>query len=366
MVSPAPLRLAGWRAPLAGPLAGLAGLARPLDWLDWLARSPGWLDWLGWLGWLAGLAGRFHSIRVLWKGQGPTDRSMTDRSTASGCCGKGGEQAEQASRPSRRVHWSQPTAGLVTRAAAQHSDEVPEPITATAPTLGRPIVFGQQWQDLAMLHWAVEPALVAPLLPGGTAPDVFEGSTYVGLIPFSMTGVRVLGSPPLPHLSAFAETNVRLYAVDGRGRRGVVFRSLEASRLLPVLAARVGYHLPYCWSRMRVERDGDLRTWTTARRWPGPRRAGGQIRVRTGEPYPADPLSLFLTARWGLFSTWYGGATAWAPVEHEPWPLHRAELLGLSDNLVAVAGLPVAGPPDHVLWTPGVTVRIGRPRRLTA
>ncbi|HEU0087790.1 MAG TPA: DUF2071 domain-containing protein, partial [Pseudonocardiaceae bacterium] len=51
--------------------------------------------------------------------------------------------------------------------------------------------------------------------------------------------VRILGTPPLPYLSGFPETNVRLYAVDpDSGRRGVVFRSLEAARLLPVLAAR--------------------------------------------------------------------------------------------------------------------------------
>lgn len=243
---------------------------------------------------------------------------------------------------------------------------LPAPLSDSAPALTRPVVFGQQWQDLAMLHWAVDPALVAPLLPRGTRPDEHQGATYVGLIPFSMAGVRIFRTPPLPYLSAFAETNVRLYAVDDEGRRGVVFRSLEASRLLPVLAARVGYHLPYCWARMRVERTATTRTWTTSRRWPGPSGAGGRICVTMGEAYPADPLSQFLTARWGLFSTWYGGATAWAPVHHEPWPLHRAELTELSEDLVATAGLPVSGRPDHVLWSPGVTVTIGPPRALSS
>lgn len=241
---------------------------------------------------------------------------------------------------------------------------LPAPLTDLAPALTGSVVFGQQWQDLAMLHWAVDPALVAPLLPRGTQPDVHEGAAYVGLIAFSMAGVRIFRAPPLPHLSAFAETNVRLYAVDAEGRRGVVFRSLEAARLLPVLAARLGYHLPYCWARMRVERTATTRTWTTSRRWPGPRGAGGRIAVDIGDTYPADPLSRFLTARWGLFSTWYGGATAWAPVHHEPWTLHRAELLELSDDLVATAGLAVRGRPDHVLWSPGVTVTIGTPRVL--
>ncbi|MCU1593996.1 MAG: hypothetical protein JWO12_1388 [Frankiales bacterium] len=239
-----------------------------------------------------------------------------------------------------------------------------EPLT---PTTTRPVgraVFHQRWTDLTFLHWPMDPALVAPLLPAGTRPDVISGSTWVGLVPFVMRGVRILGTPPLPYLSGFAETNVRLYAVDERGRRGVVFRSLEAARLLPVLAARVSYHLPYLWARMDVVRDGDVRSYTTSRRWPGSAGAGGRISIRIEERVEPDELTHFLTARWGLFSTWYGGRTAWAPVEHEAWPLRRATLLELSDDLVVEAGLPKPVGAPHVLWSPGVTVRIGRPEVL--
>lgn len=240
----------------------------------------------------------------------------------------------------------------------------PEPLTPGPPHPVRRPVFGQQWRDLTMLHWPVEPELVAPLLPAGTAPDILGGVTYVGLVPFVMAGVKIFGTPPLPYLAGFPETNVRLYAVDGAGRRGVVFRSLEAARLLPVLAARASYHLPYLWARMTVRHGADTVAYTTSRRWPGPRGAGGVVRVRKGERVEADELAMFLTARWGLYSTWYGGRTAYAPVDHPPWALHRAELLEQSEDLVRHAGLPEPAGEPHVLWSPGVTVRIGRPRPL--
>ena len=244
-----------------------------------------------------------------------------------------------------------------------------QPLTLSPVERVRRPVFTQHWGDLTMLHWPVDPALVAPMLPAGTRPDVLDGVTHVGLIPFVMSAVRIFGTPPLPYLSSFAETNVRLYAVDDAGRRGVVFRSLEASRLLPVLAAKASYRLPYVWSRMSVRHGLDQGSPTgayeTSRRWPGPRGAGGTIRVRIGEPVPTDELSSWFTSRWGLFSTWYGGRTAYAPVDHPAWPLHRAELLDLSDDLVTAAGLPAPVGPPHVLWTPGVPVRIGRPRPLT-
>lgn len=250
-------------------------------------------------------------------------------------------------------------------------------LTATPVDRVERAVFTQTWADLAMLHWPVDPDRVAPLLPAGTAPDVHDGATWVGLIPFSMRGVGILGTPPAPYVSSFAETNVRLYAVDRHGRRGVVFRSLEASRLLPVLAARVAYRLPYCWARMRVERDGDVWTWTTRRRLPGPDGAlastrptlaadGPQSRIRLevgGSLDGSSGLPLFLTARWGLFSRWYG-RTAYAPVDHDAWQLRSARVLELSDDLVAAAGLPVQGPAPSVLFSPGVQVRIGRPRPL--
>lgn len=240
---------------------------------------------------------------------------------------------------------------------------VSEPVLSDLPPtpVPRP-VFRQTWGDLAMLHWPVDPALVAPYLPAGTRPDVLDGVTYVGLVRFVMSRVRVLGSPPIPWLSAFAETNVRLYATDDTGRKGVVFRSLEASRLLPALAARASYALPYTWARMTVRHGVDTVAYETSRRWPAPRGAGGRIVVRPGAAIVPGPLELFLTARWGLFSRLPGGRTAWAPVAHEPWPLHTAQLVELSDDLVVAAGLPQPQGEPHVLWTPGVCVRFGRPR----
>lgn len=223
-----------------------------------------------------------------------------------------------------------------------------EPVSPTSPRPVRRTVFTQGWRDVTFLHWAVDPALVAPLLPAGTRPDEHDGVSYVGLIPFRTLRIGRCAS------------DVRLYSVDGHGRRGVVFRSLEADRLLPVLAACWVARLPYLWVRMRIERDGDRITYRTARRWPGPRAAGGTIAVRMGAPLPEpDPLAHFLTARWGLHQTRLGRLAHWGN-EHPAWPLHHAELLFLDDDLVAAAGPPsVSGAPDSVLFSPGVDVRFG-------
>lgn len=238
----------------------------------------------------------------------------------------------------------------------------PDPVTPDAPDLGRRQIMHQRWADVAFLHWRVDPARVAPLLPPGTTPDVYDGSSWVGLIPFRMVGAGLFAGPSVPWLGTFAETNVRLYAVDGNGRRGVVFRSLEASRLGVVLGARAVFGLPYCWARMRVRQPAADIEYTTTRRWPG-RGLRSRITIRPGSAVVRDdPLADFLTARWGLHTHWVG-RTLFVPNEHERWPLRTAGLVDLDDQLVAAAGLPGIGDrePDSVLFSPGVRTAFGVP-----
>jgi len=238
----------------------------------------------------------------------------------------------------------------------------PEAVTADAPHAVRRPLLTQSWLDLVLLHWAVDPADVAPLLPAGTRPDTLDGVTYAGLIAFRMHRVGFLGLPGVPYFGTFLETNVRLYSVDDHGRRGVVFRSLDASRLVPVLVARAAFRLPYVWSRMDMRRQGDTVTCTGSRRWPGPRGAHSRISVRVGEPIAQpSPREHFLTARWGLHAS-RGGRTTYLPNVHPRWSLHRAELLSCEEDLLAAAGLPQPqAAPVSVLYAPGVPVRFGPP-----
>lgn len=230
------------------------------------------------------------------------------------------------------------------------------------------VVFTQTWAELTFLHWAVEPERIQPYLPPSVRPDTIDGVSYVGLVPFRMRGIGAWGSPGLPYVGSFLETNVRLYSVDRRGRRGVVFVSLDASRLAPVLAARWGPGLPYLWSKMSYRRDGDQVEYGCRRRWPGPRGATSRIGIRIGGQVPAGELELFLTARWGLHLTHRSlpsrsgtPRTDYWPNSHEPWPLHAASLEQLDDELLAAAGFAdlAARAPDSVLFSPGVYSTFG-------
>jgi uncharacterized protein YqjF (DUF2071 family) len=223
-----------------------------------------------------------------------------------------------------------------------------------------------RWEWLTFLHWSYEPSVVQRLLPTGLTVDAFDGRAWVGLVPFQMW-VAPPRLPALPWLGRFCETNVRTYVRDRHGRAGVWFFSLEAARLPAVVVARTTYRLPYYWARMRLDRGPDRVTYTTRRRWPGPRdeHVGGTIVVRPGKPIPpteVTTLEHFITARFRLFSDAGNDKLRYADAEHAPWPLRRAVIERCDETLLTSAGLqrPVGEPLVH--YSRGVEVRIGRPR----
>lgn len=232
-------------------------------------------------------------------------------------------------------------------------DTCPEPVKRA--------VMVQQWQDLAYIHWRYPIEEIQALLPAGVEVDSFDGSAWVGLIPFSMRNIGIPRLPAVPYFGSFPEVNVRTY-VRRNGVPGVWFFSLDVNRFLPALVARVSYFLPYCWGKASNKRTDSTLATEVRRRWPS--RASTSIRVSIGDPIESpDDLSVFLSARWGLYSRGIGKGVRYAPVDHETWPLWTARLESLNDTLLIAAGLsaPVGDP--HVMFSPGVSVRIGLPRR---
>ncbi len=227
------------------------------------------------------------------------------------------------------------------------------------PALRRPVFFDQRWGDVTCIHWPVLSESVEHLYPPGTRADVFaDGMTYVALVPFdARCPARDLNA--WPYFGTFLETNIRLYSVDDAGRHGVLFRSLETSRLAVVPLTRIVLGIPYIWAKMRMTRCGDRIAYDSVRRWP---RRGLQSRltITVGEVVEPTPLEVWLTARWGAH-TRKAGRTRWLPNEHEPWPLRAAEIVELDDDLLGASTVQPAGDRVRALFSPGVRTRFGRP-----
>jgi hypothetical protein len=196
----------------------------------------------------------------------------------------------------------------------------------------------QTWRALTFLHWRYEPDAIRRTLPAGLTLDTFDGSAWVGLVPFELADVAPPGLPAMPWLSRFPETNVRTYVLGPDGVPGVWFFTLEAGRLLAVMGARSWYHLPYRWAKMAVHEQGTRLEYRSARnRLFGKGRT--DIAVEEGAGMQPGELDHFLTARFRLYAA-SRSRIAFAPVQHAPWPLQHARVLRLEEDLVENSGVP--------------------------
>src|SRR5215469_15399426 len=85
------------------------------------------------------------------------------------------------------------------------------------PVPARRWVMGQTWENLLFTHWRVSAEQLRPRVPAGLEVEEHDGSAWVGITPFRVTGLRSRGMLPLPGGSSFLELNVRTYvrAPDG-------------------------------------------------------------------------------------------------------------------------------------------------------
>lgn len=223
-------------------------------------------------------------------------------------------------------------------------------------------VWRQSWRDLLFAHWPVPAEMLRPLVPPGLTVQTFDGTSWVGVVPFRMAGVMRRPLPDLPWISAFPELNVRLY-VERDGRPGVWFLSLDATNRLAIWAARRFFHLPYVHARMTVEAESEAVRYHSER-LDAPRGLTFEATYGpTSAVYAATPGTLehFLTERYCLYARSTRGALYRSEVQHAPWPLQRAEAEVRCNELVQPFGLKLDGPPallhfarriDVVVWPP--------------
>jgi uncharacterized protein YqjF (DUF2071 family) len=216
----------------------------------------------------------------------------------------------------------------------------------------------QQWQSLTFLHWRYQPETIEALLPRQVQLDTFDGSAWVALAPFVLSGLRLPFFPPAPFGSSFPETNVRTYVRGPDGERGVWFFTLEANSLFAVLAARTLYHLPYRWSRMRVRRTKKQVEYHSQRKSLFGK-GSSHVVIEPGPLLQAGDFDNFLTARYRLYTV-HLNRLLFAQIHHEPWRLQSARVIHCQQDLIQNSGVPRQTGDPVVHFSSDLAVRIGR------
>jgi uncharacterized protein YqjF (DUF2071 family) len=197
------------------------------------------------------------------------------------------------------------------------------------------------------------------LVPAELEIDTFDGAAYVTLIPFSIEDSRPALVPQGLGMD-FYETNVRTY-VRKDGTPGIWFFSLDASSRLAVKAARLLLGLPYVDAFIAMEKfDGEISYRLTRR---DAQHARHVVRYKPGEllgPSRPGTLEHFLLERYFLY-THHAGRMWRERVSHQPYPVQRAEILSLHDDLIEAGGLPKPSGEPLVHYASGVDSTIYTP-----
>ncbi len=212
-------------------------------------------------------------------------------------------------------------------------------------------IMGQTWEDLLFAHWRVPAEEVRQHVPDFLEVDEHDGSAWLGVTPFRLTGLRGRGMLPIPYVSSFLELNVRTY-VRAEEKPGIWFFSLDASSRVAVEAARRTYKLPYFHARMSASKRGEWVDYECSRIDEAGRVFSGSYRP-AGAVFNAEPGSLewFLTERYCLYTT----TGDRADIHHTLWDLQPAEA---DIGLASISPLELRGEPllhysrrqDVVIW----------------
>ena len=190
----------------------------------------------------------------------------------------------------------------------------------------------QRWNDLLFAHWPIAGSVMDALLPDWLEADSYQGSAWLGAVPFWLDRIKIRGVPSIPGLRNFPDLNLRTYVRDRlTGTPGIYCFSVDSSNLLAVAVAHLAYHLPYKLAEMHLEQRSEREfAFYSRRRFTRPhvifkaRYRGLGPTHKTAE-IPPGSLEYFFSERNCVFSTNRAGQPIQANLHHVPWPLEEAE-----------------------------------------
>jgi uncharacterized protein len=228
------------------------------------------------------------------------------------------------------------------------------------PLPNAPWIMGQTWERLLFAHWRVPAERLREVVHPNIPIDTFDGSGWLGVTPFTVTGLHVRGTPPPPGLSSFHEINVRTYTtIDGKP--GIYFFSLDAASRLAVETARRVYRVPYFEADIDVEEDGGRIRYTHERtQADGPPAGFAAEYEPSGAEYNAATGSFehWATERYCLYTLDDDQRVQRGEIHHPPWPLQRATVEIAHNTMGRQVGIELdaeptahfAGRQDVVFW----------------
>jgi uncharacterized protein YqjF (DUF2071 family) len=237
-------------------------------------------------------------------------------------------------------------------------------------------LLSQSWNDVLLMHFAVEPHLLRRLVPDGLTLELYDGMAWLTVASLCISHVRPSGVPPMPGISYFSQVNLSTY-VTAEGKPGIYYLSGDTTNLSAVWIARMFLRLQYWHASIQVSgatvknrKSADAAIRFHASRLHGPAAVGGPATLELaytplGEVQWARASSLdeFLVERYCVYS-WFGRRYYRIETHHLPWPLQAAHVELRVNTMAEPLGLVLPAQPDLCHYSRALKMLTWAPERL--
>jgi len=211
--------------------------------------------------------------------------------------------------------------------------------------MSQSVFLSARWKYLLMANYAIDPSVLAPLVPAGCKLDFYEGKTYVSVVGFLFEDVRLKGLP-IPFHTFFEEVNLRFYVVYDNGRqrkRGVVFVREIVPKPIVAWVANVIYNENYAAVPMKHDirlpkAPGDCLQVNYQWRWKGRWQTFAAKANPRPKPIIDGTFTEFITEHYWGYAQVNQRHTMEYAVEHPRWNAFEVQDFTLDLDVASVYG----------------------------
>lgn len=243
--------------------------------------------------------------------------------------------------------------------------------------MSKPSVFlSARWENLIMINYEVDPAILIPHLPPFTELDLFGGKALVSVVGFMFCKTKVLGIS-WPFHRNFEEVNLRYYIkhFDGKEwKRGVGFISEIVPKPMISLMANLLYNEHYSNALMKhhikssddeIEISFDWKTFSTG--W-------NHMKVtaeKNTQPLEPNSEAWFILEHYWGYNKLNDNTTIEYAVEHPTWEIHPVKSVALQADIDKLYGSAFSSfingvNPHSVFLAKGSEVIVRKPIKIKA
>ncbi|MCC5921369.1 MAG: DUF2071 domain-containing protein [Cyclobacteriaceae bacterium] len=199
-----------------------------------------------------------------------------------------------------------------------------------------------EWRKLAFANYIIDPKVLNPYLPYGTALDLYEGKCFISLVGLLFEETRLLGFK-IPFHVNFEELNLRFYVKryeDNQWKKGVVFIKEIVPKAAITFVANTLYNEKYETLPMQYLEEQKENSKVITYKWfkSGIENSLSLTSQEKSEAIISGSENEFIAERYWGYANKGETSTTEYEVKHDPWKIYPVSEVAVKNDFALVYG----------------------------